>query len=258
LLKAAVDAGHAIGTVAALSDEDIRARLEGSGLRRQPAGESCRVAIVGAALAERLEGEWADRAQLRVVGRYPDLAALVAARPAIDVILVEQPVLPAGAIRGLLDAAATLAPRLMVVLYAFAGRGTLRRLDREGIAVVRQPADPAHLARLCLLSLNLVPREVAEGVERLMLQPIGPRRYDDVQLARIGRLNSAIRCECPQHLANLLVGLNAFEQYSRTCESESARDAATHAMLYSAAAQCRSLLENALAHVLESEGLTGE
>ena len=27
---------------------------------------------------------------------------------------------------------------------------------------------------------------------------------DDVQLARIGRLNSAIRCECPQHLANLL------------------------------------------------------
>lgn len=255
LLKAAVEAGHAIGTVARLSDEDLRARLDSGGLRRAAAGGSCRVVVAGEALAERLEADWQGRTQLELAGQYADLATLVAARPQADALLIDMPVLHASAIRGLVEAAATLTPRLVVVLYGFAGRSTLKRLDREGIAAVRVPADSAHLARLCLLSLNLVPREVAEGVDRLMLRAVAPRRYSDLQLVRIGRLESAIRCECPQHLSSLLISLNAFEQYSLDCESADVRDAATHAMLYAAAAQCRHLLENALEHVLDSEGL---
>ncbi|MES0872556.1 hypothetical protein [Sinimarinibacterium thermocellulolyticum] len=59
-----------------------------------------------------------------------------------------------------------LRPRLSVVVYGFASRAMPRRLDRDGVTAVRAPVDAAHLARVCLMSLNLVPPEVAEGVER--------------------------------------------------------------------------------------------
>ncbi len=256
LLKAAVDAGHAIGTVARLPDEDIRARLHGSGIRRAPSGEDCRVAIVGRALGMRLDADWRGRSQLKIAGLYPDLGTAAAAKLEIDVLVVDQPTLQIVDVRPILDVAAVLRPRLTVIVYGFASRATLKRLDREGLTAVRAPLDTTHLARVCLMSLNLVPPEVSDGVEKLLMRPIPPRQYTEAQLAQVAGMDSAIKCECPHHLAGLLMSLNAFERYSLDCESADARDAATHAMLYAAAAQCRHLLENALQHVLERENLT--
>jgi MerR family transcriptional regulator, light-induced transcriptional regulator len=254
LLKTAVDAGHAIGTVVYLSDEDIRARLERSGLRRAPSGERCRVAVIGRALGNRLSREWAQRTMLEMVGIHAQ-GELPPSGEHIDALVIDCATLHATQVRNVLDIAARFRPRLTIVVYGFASRATLRRLDRDGVTAVRAPVDAAHLARVCLMSLNLVPPEVAEGVERLLVREVPVRRFDDDALGVVSDLKSSIKCECPHHLADLLVGLNAFEKYSLECESSDAADAATHAMLYSAAAQCRHLLENALEHVLEREGL---
>ncbi len=254
LLKAAVDAGHAIGTVVYLADEDIRARLERSGLRRAPAGERCRVAVIGRALGNRLSREWGERRLLEMVGVFAQ-GELPQSSAQIDALVLDCATLHATQVRNVIDVAARFRPRLTIVVYGFASRATLRRLDRDGITAVRAPVDAAHLARVCLMSLNLVPPEVAEGVERLLVREVPPRRFDDEALGTVSDVKSSIKCECPHHLADLLIGLNAFEQYSLECESSDAADAATHAMLYSAAAQCRHLLENALEHVLEREGL---
>ena len=256
LLKSAVDAGHAIGTVAPLSDEDIRARLHSHGIRRAPSGDRCRVAVLGKPLALRLESEWAGRGQLQWVGAYADAETLLAAQPELDALVIDQPTLQVVDVRRILELIAALKPRLTVVVYGYANRVTLKRLDRDGLTAVHAPADAAHLARVCLMSLNLVPPEVSEGVERLLMRPVPPRQFDDVQLVGVAGLDSGIKCECPQHLAGLLMNLNAFERYSLDCESANVGDAATHAMLYAAAAQCRHLLESALQHVLEREGLT--
>jgi MerR family transcriptional regulator, light-induced transcriptional regulator len=254
LLKAAVDAGHAIGTVVFLSDEDIRARLERSGLRRAPAGERCRVAVIGRALGNRLSREWEQRSMLEMVGVYAQ-GELPQSGEHIDALVIDCATLHATQVRNVLDIAGRFRPRLTVVVYGFASRATLRRLDRDGVTAVRAPVDAAHLARVCLMSLNLVPPEVAEGVERLLVREVPARRFDDEALGVVSDIKSSIKCECPHHLADLLIGLNAFEKYSLECESSDAADAATHAMLYNAAAQCRHLLENALEHVLEREGL---
>jgi DNA-binding transcriptional MerR regulator len=254
LLKAAVDAGHAIGTVVHLSDEDIRARLERSGLRRAPAGERCRVVVIGRALGNRLSREWGERPLLQMAGVYTH-GELPQSDEHIDALVLDCATVHAAQVRNVLDLASRFRPRLTVVVYGFASRATLRRLDRDGITAVRAPVDAAHLARVCLMSLNLVPPEVAEGVERLLVREVPARRFDDEALSTVSDLKSSIKCECPHHLADLLVGLNAFEKYSLECESADARDGATHALLYSAAAQCRHLLENALEHVLEREDL---
>ena len=108
-----------------------------------------------------------------------------------------------------------------------------------------------------LLQLRPLPQLDIHGVAPADLQRLtaAPRRYDEQFLATVARRPSTVRCECPNHLADLLTKLNAFEQYSLECENSDNADAAIHALLYSAASQCRELLELALHRVLEHEGI---
>ena len=252
LLKAAVDAGHAISTVAPLSDEQIQARL-GEALRRpsQAPRQHCRLAVLGAALAERLEQAWAERSDIRLV-EAPEPSDGAGERP--DALIAEVNSLNAPALKSLRQLRGRLRAALTIVVYGFGTRQALARLDQEGIIALGMPADPSHLARICHLGLAMQGPETA-GIEQQLLQPAAARRYDDRFLATVARLPTTVRCECPNHLADLLTKLNAFEQYSLECESSDPADASVHALLYAAAAHCRELLEHALQRVLAHEGI---
>ena len=67
---------------------------------------------------------------------------------------------------------------------------------------------------------------------------------------------ATVACECPRHLAQLISSLARFEAYSAECESRGQEDAALHSYLYTATSQARSAMENALARVVEMEGLS--
>jgi len=67
--------------------------------------------------------------------------------------------------------------------------------------------------------------------------------------------NTTVACECPKHLAELLIQLGQFEAYSAECASRDAQDAALHRHLQRVSGQARLLLEDALARVAEAEGL---
>jgi len=253
LLKAAVDAGHAIGTVASLSDDQIRARLGGAMPRLPPqARSSCRIGVEGGALLDRLRQAWSARTDIQL-SAVP--ASLDKQREgSLDALIVEIATLAPPALKALRQLRAAVRPGLTVVVYGFGTRQALARLDEEGVLAVGMPADPAHLARICLLGVAYA--ESPRGsVEQLLLQPAGPRRYDAQFLATIARRPGAMRCECPSHLSDLLAKLNAFEQYSLECESAESADASVHALLYSAAAHCREVLEHALERVLAHEGV---
>ena len=256
LLKTAVDAGHAIGTVAGLDDEQLRQRLGDSASSTAvslPRGE-CRVLVCGLPLAERLQQAWSGRSDLRITSRLPAPPAEVTPPPGNDVIMVELATLQGTSLRALRQLRAQSQARVMVVVYGFSSRQTLARLDQEGIIAVPTPADPAQLARICQLGLAM-DSQPTSAPERRLMQPAAPRRYDEQFLATVARRPSTVRCECPNHLADLLTKLNAFEQYSLECENSDNADAAIHALLYSAASQCRELLELALHRVLEHEGI---
>ena len=64
-----------------------------------------------------------------------------------------------------------------------------------------------------------------------------------------------MQCECPNHLADLLSKFNGFERYSLECESTNTKDAAMHAMMYSASGHCRELLEEVLRRLMADEGI---
>lgn len=87
-----------------------------------------------------------------------------------------------------------------------------------------------------------------------LLEP-SPRRYDDATLADLAGLSSTIACECPQHLAQLLMQLSHFEAYSADCAHRSPADAALHGYLHRVAGAARALFEDALERVAVHEGL---
>ncbi len=82
-----------------------------------------------------------------------------------------------------------------------------------------------------------------------------PRRYDDAALAELAGLSTTIACECPRHVAELLLQLTHFEAYSAECESLGPTDAALHAYLHRIAGTARALFEEALEAIAIHEGL---
>ena len=86
-----------------------------------------------------------------------------------------------------------------------------------------------------------------------MSSAIPPRRYDADQLAHLMEISAVVQCECPNQLSRVLASLTAFEDYSKNCESTSAKDAEIHAMLYRRSAEARVVLEKALAELCAYE-----
>lgn len=85
--------------------------------------------------------------------------------------------------------------------------------------------------------------------------PVPPPRWSASGLARFAAQTQAVPCECPRHLADLLLQLSHFEAYSADCEHRHPADAALHADLHQLAGTARARFEAALARVALHEGL---
>jgi len=82
-----------------------------------------------------------------------------------------------------------------------------------------------------------------------------PRRWSDSALADVAGLSTTMACECPRHVAELLLQLSHFEAYSAECEHRSPADAQIHAYLKRVAGLARASFETALEQVAMHEGL---
>jgi MerR family transcriptional regulator, light-induced transcriptional regulator len=269
LLKQLSDLGHAIGSLAPLDMAQLHevaathagVLAAGQGERPAPAERPWRVAVVGSALATRLQpAHWQRRFSRPVqwLGPYADAAQAAAALQleAPDALLLHAPRLQPGWLAELRSAAPGLAQLPTAVLYRFAADPTCEALAAAGIALLREPQNDAVLAQWLqhLLADRPVPRHGAPAAPAT--PAVAPRRWDDAALADFAGLSSTIACECPRHLAELLIQLGHFEAYSADCEHRSPEDAELHAYLRTEAAAARARFEAALEHVARHEGLT--
>ena len=71
----------------------------------------------------------------------------------------------------------------------------------------------------------------------------------------LAEASNSLLCECPRHLAEILLMIGSFERYSLQCGARNPADAALHQDLGQAAAQARTLLESALERLARAEGL---
>jgi len=279
MIKRLVDNGDAISHVARLSLDDLRERVRGLSLRPLDDAETrpCRVAILGPVLPDLLAAELRGGHghaghhhrrrndhdgrgdPLDLVGLFRDEAHFRAEARALDLdlVLLEMPTLHPDQLPRVSDLVAASGAARALIVYQFASRPVLERLEAQRIATRRAPLDAAELRRWC--SVNPPTAGEAEALDVLghleLSAPIPRRRYDSATLARIAAASSTVRCECPHHLVQLVSSLVAFETYSQECESRNPDDAAMHAFLHAATAHARATLESALARVIEAEGI---
>jgi hypothetical protein len=148
----------------------------------------------------------------------------------------------------------------VVVVYSFATRATLERLESPRIFPICVTVDSAELHRWIRV-LHARPAQPPSLPEKAGVDISGPlpsRRFDSAPLTRIATASVTVRCECPHHLVDLISRLTAFEAYSEECEVLNVEDAALHAFLHSATARARALLEMALGRVVEADDIAIE
>ena len=141
----------------------------------------------------------------------------------------------------------------MVVEYGYASRQHEQDLRAIGCQLVRAPMNMNELSTLCgALHPNVEPG----GTIAFKPNHAAPRRrFDNKALAEIATTSVALNCECPHHIADLLVQLGNFEIYSAECESRSPADAALHRYLAQITGNARAMMEIALERIVEAEGI---
>jgi hypothetical protein len=149
------------------------------------------------------------------------------------------------------------------VLYSFAAETVCEALATAGTALLREPQPDAVVAQW-LNSLSSKAATALQPAADLSMpmpmpkpgaEPVPPRRWDDAALADFANLSPTMACECPRHVAELLMQLSHFEAYSAECEHRNAADAELHAYLRQVATASRTRFEAALEHVALHEGL---
>jgi DNA-binding transcriptional MerR regulator len=259
LMKKLTDRGHAISRIANLSLEELNT-LSDEIVIEEPldSGETFRgrVAVVSGGMAEMLADM--DLFEADVIGKSEslELAATAADFPKVELLIVEVEALFLETIAKLREVVQRCEARLTLVVYRFASSKTVTALAKaiEGVRLLKAPVTDIQVRRECLVMLNSL-RPDSETDALRQPGPIPERLYEADQLARLSRISSTVECECPQHMAELLKGLTAFEKYSEECEDRNADDALLHAFLHRTTAHVRRTMEEALRQLIHAEGL---
>lgn len=275
LLKTLVDSGQPIGTIADLTVHQLEERVletttngipptDAPELPNSLAGKA-RVILVG----DRIQALFASRAGLgdsdfEVVAKFESLAELNGQKPSADLLMVDCPALFSETIDQISALAAQLGVRRSFLVYGFAHQAALQSTSAKNrITAIPGPISLEELRLACVADIELArgqrqpitEPELAEENETGEEPEIPPVLFSASQLSQLTNITSVVDCECPQHLANLLLNLTAFEAYSARCESKNAKDAKLHKFLHVQTASARSTIEHALAKLLKAEDI---
>jgi len=260
LIKTLVDSGDSIGNVASLSRDELQHRIdETHGITSKlEIDRPLQLVLVGESLSTQLQNIQGMNAEFQLVARFHNMQALRAETKKIkcDILIIEKSTLHPETAAQIVDMTNLVNAAHTVIIYRFAARDALDQLPKSKCSTLRSPVNLEELEDHCL-SLNA--RQATHDLELASKSKndvhAPPRRFDDAALAKIASISPTIKCECPQHLAELLAGLAGFEQYSNECESRNQQDAELHAYLSRTASHARHMIEDALEMVIEIENI---
>ncbi len=263
LLKNLTSQGHAISTLSQMDQAQLQKLVNDSRAAQSTSGQTrslpsvVSLAVVGLGLARRLETEKFNslfkQTVLKVTQVHEDVTKALAQNPAPDapdVLLVQMGAVQAGICQDLLRLRETLGVRKVLLVYHFATEHALQALRAAGVMARREPVSDSDLSDI-IHSVLLV----EAGQKLTGSATITPRKYSDQVLLRVAGISTQVLCECPKHVADLIVQLNSFEQYSRDCLSNSVEDASLHAYLTAVSGSARALFDDALERIATHENI---
>lgn len=238
-IKALVDLGYKPRVLAPLSLEELKVELDSA------AGSSAGGVSVSNGLHLGAFGStaWAKSFLSppsfdlsRDVRQVDSLADLSEHAEGLDVVIVFTNGLQASLSQRIAALASSHPEKLVLVVYEFSSAMALSELARAGVTCLRYPVSPAEFSAK-LKSLLAERRKISA-----MQQPL----FSPEHLHTIISENHKILCECPKHLAQLLLSLHGFVEYSTHCADDSPAEALVHRRLREIATESILQLESGL------------
>lgn len=278
LLRRLTEKGNAIGLLAALDTRQLLEMMQVSKISTSSNDESIppkqitiSIVVVGKALARRLKQKNFQRSngiKLKWVGVFDSLAestqaALGSTQQSIDLLLMHSASLQPDTLQVLRIAQEAWQAHSTAVVYGYSNTATRAEFIHSSIPLLREPIDDASLFQWFFeLEITSTKKDKHHTINKLDCNVMdlterevsAPKFTDDVLTAFAG-MSSTIACECPSHLAGLLMQISHFETYSSDCNNRNVADAQLHAYLQKVSGVARMLFETALEHVAITEGL---
>jgi hypothetical protein len=206
-----------------------------------------------------------DQRNMQVAVATDDRATLVAhaGKVKIDALVADLELLGANPELTISELERVLRPELTVIVYAFAKWEVIERLRGPQRQLMRAPVSARALRSNML---GLIVKHLTQNPAKAVVTPLETglmrleqqapmRRYNDLQLAALQDVRSAVNCECPNQVADLVLQLVAFETYSAQCQNRNEKDAQIHRMLARVTGHARAVMEYALKELCAFENI---
>jgi DNA-binding transcriptional MerR regulator len=265
LIKQLSEQGHSVSSIAVLDSAQLRL-LQQQGLSvsalQQVSAQSpsrLRAKVVGTGLAQRLGsarhtlGLFADQSEHAEV--FSDLATARAAaeHSPTDLLFIRLNTIQESTVSELLEFVRASRATHTLLLYVYGASNNIQTLSNAGITVRKDSISDADLSDwIRTVSLEQALRQAAAPLSG---RKATPKKYSDETLARVASISTAVLCECPRHVAELLAQLSSFEQYSQECLNKNSADQRLHEHLAEVSGQARALFEHALELIAAHEGI---
>lgn len=207
----------------------------------------------------------ADQRNLQVAVATADRAELLAAagKVKVDALVADLDLLGESPEQAIAELERVLRPELTVIVYAFAKWDVIERLRGPQRQLMRAPVSARALRSNML---GLIVKHLTQNPAKAVVTPLETglmrleqqapmRRYNDLQLAALQDVRSAVNCECPNQVADLVLQLVAFETYSAQCQNKNEKDAQMHRLLARVTGHARAVMEYGLKELCAFEGI---
>jgi hypothetical protein len=252
LIKALVDVGHKPSNLSSLSIDELAEHLNFLNPHVSPhrnAVDHLRLLTVGDSTGLKSILRDDSQSEINVVNHLSDPEEIQHWLGKFDVLLFNYSALQSTHAQQLIHSIQGLAHMGSIVIYSFSNSITVQTLEAAGIHCLKSPISSADVRQL-LDSL----------AEKAHMNGSMPRKtekkFSVEDLETISALDFSLYCECPRHLASLLMSLNGFVSYSEQCLDASPQDAAIHRFLRTMASDAIASIESGLQLVLTAEDIT--
>ncbi len=255
LLRTLSERGHAVSELAELPTaelEDLVEKPEREVRAANPIGnERLHVLAVGEHAHESVERAARETPVVRLLHHFTSIdEALVAKTDQLrhaDVLVLHMAQLQERR-RPLVEALrGRFAPRHVVIVYDFAPSQVVRDMRDQSTSLVEGFEHGAQLLRILAPGMLADLAGPGDSFAAPQFDRNTPRQFAPTELLHLmrdERIN--MFCECPRHLAEMLLQFYEFESYTRGCSVESPEDARTHEEILVQAVGARSCVEQAL------------
>jgi hypothetical protein len=245
--------GHSVSSLAKLSIAELRDQLNVS-LASEPTSNSenhskLRVIFANDALRLRLGRDLLIHEDITLVD-FPNKNVSSVMEQRADIVVIDLVTINEESLSEVRHYISDAGCESALAIFNYGTKKSIQELENAGVVCIKGSVASAEIYRACR---SIKP---ALSVNRPALnQNVTSPRFTNEQLSRIAALTSKIACECPNHLAELIINLSAFEKYSSECANRNQEDAQLHSQLNQAAGASRLILEESLVRLMEIEGI---